>query len=60
VPEHEGHSFGKVAINTVLKYMGDFRDQLIVIVAGYPVEMPLASADVGPGRRTARRGNAAR
>jgi type VII secretion ATPase EccA len=39
VPEHEGHSFGKDAINTLLKYMEDFRDQLVVIVAGYPVEM---------------------
>ena len=38
-PEHEGHSFGKDAINTLLKYMEDFRDQLVVIVAGYPVEM---------------------
>jgi type VII secretion ATPase EccA len=39
VPETEGHSFGKDAINTLLKYMEDFRDQLVVIVAGYPVEM---------------------
>ena len=39
VPEHEGHSFGKDAINTLLKYMEDFRDQLVVIVAGYPSEM---------------------
>ncbi len=39
VPEHEGHSFGKDAINTLLKYMEDFRDQFVVIVAGYPREM---------------------
>ena len=39
VPEQEGHSFGKDAINTLLKYMEDFRDQLVVIVAGYPTEM---------------------
>ena len=39
VPEQEGHSFGKDAINTLLKYMEDFRDQLVVIVAGYPKEM---------------------
>jgi type VII secretion ATPase EccA len=39
VPEHEGHSFGKDAINTLLKYMEDYRDQLVVIVAGYPKEM---------------------
>jgi type VII secretion ATPase EccA len=39
VPEQEGHSFGKDAINTLLKYMEDYRDQLVVIVAGYPKEM---------------------
>jgi type VII secretion ATPase EccA len=38
-PETEGHSFGKDAINTLLKYMEDYRDQLVVIVAGYPKEM---------------------
>ena len=39
VPEQEGHSFGKDAINTLLKYMEDFRDQLVVLAAGYPKEM---------------------
>lgn len=39
IPETEGHSFGKDAINTLLKYMEDSRDQLVVICAGYPKEM---------------------
>jgi type VII secretion ATPase EccA len=39
VPKTEGHSFGVDAINTLLKYMEDYRDELVVIVAGYPTEM---------------------
>ncbi len=39
VPKTEGHSFGLDAINTLLKYMEDYRDELVVIVAGYPAEM---------------------
>lgn len=39
VPEHDGHSFGKDAINALLKYMEGFSDRPVVIVAGYPVEM---------------------
>ena len=38
-PKTEGHSFGLDAINTLLKYMEDYRDELVVIVAGYPTEM---------------------
>jgi len=38
-PETEGHSFGKDAINVLLKFMEDHRDKVVVIVAGYPTEM---------------------
>jgi ATP-dependent Clp protease ATP-binding subunit ClpA len=39
VPKTDGHSFGVDAINTLLKYMEDYRGQLVVILAGYPAEM---------------------
>lgn len=38
-PEKEGHTFGTQAIDVLLKFMEDNREQLVVIVAGYPEEM---------------------
>lgn len=39
VPEGRGDAFGQEAINTLLKMMEDYREDLVVVVAGYKGEM---------------------
>lgn len=51
VPDGRGDAFGQEAINTLLKMMEDYREDLVVVVAGYKGEMS-RFIDSNPGLKS--------